>query len=98
MSDDNAFQWKETGGPVCPGCGRKEFINQYGHVQWGCSSWWVNDEKTWFNQSDHCQRYEFDTIRKSIEDVRSELENHKKEQKRQDALIYQAPCGQRLKD
>lgn len=95
MSDE----YKPTGGPVCPGCGSRELINEHGHRRWGCwSHWGKPSENSMFIQSDWCQRYELDTLRKAINDIKNLLAYQEKEQKRQDALIYQAPCGQRLKD
>jgi hypothetical protein len=89
----NAYEWKPTGGPKCQGCGSNEIINQYNHKQWRCGSRWVCDNNPYFLQSDHCQRYELDTLHAKIKQLADTFESYQKEIKRQEAFKYTPPAG-----
>ena len=89
----NSYEWKPTGGPKCPGCGKLEIINQYKHIQWRCGSRWVNDEKTDLLQSNFCQRHELDTLHAKIKQLADTFQSYQKEIKRQEAFKYTPPAG-----
>lgn len=90
---NTGYTWKETNGPKCPGCGQVEIVNQYGHEQWRCGSYWANEKKTSLNQSNECQRWELDLLHAKIKELSESFTNHLKELKHQDAFKYQPPAG-----
>ena len=87
------YIWKETHGHKCPGCGQIEWVNQYGHEQWGCGSRLIGNKKTNFQQSDVCQRFELDRLHAKIKELSDKFDAFLKEIKRQEALKYQPPAG-----
>lgn len=87
------YEWKKTNAAKCPGCDQIEWINQYGHKQWGCGSRWANENKTSFNQSNECQRFELDRLHAKIKELSDKFDAYLKEIKRQEALKYQPPAG-----